>query len=77
MPVTMRRIDPVKSLFEFTVRGRGQFPFDMLRYDQCWPKAEAPDVPALTRTAEERSLTLLGTHSPTVERWRSFGWRVT
>jgi hypothetical protein len=23
----------------FTVRGRGQFPFDMLRYDSCYPQS--------------------------------------
>lgn len=77
MPVSMRRIDPVKSVFEFTVRGKGDFPIDMLRYDQCWPKSESPDVPAMTRTREERSLTLVGLCSPTEDRWASFGWRVT
>ena len=77
MPVTMRRVDPVKSMFEFTVRGRGQFPFDMLRYDQCWPKSSAPDVSALWHTDDERTVTLVGICSPTVDRWASFGWRVT
>ena len=77
MPTTSHRIEPVKNLVTFTVRGKGQFPFDMLRYDTCWPKFESPDVPALTRTDEERSLTMQGLREPTEDRWRSFGWRVT
>lgn len=28
------------KLYEFTVEGSGLFPFDMLRYDQCWPKSQ-------------------------------------
>lgn len=26
-------------LRHFTVRGRGEFPLDMLRYDSCWPRS--------------------------------------
>lgn len=81
MPVTMRRIDPVKSLYEFTVIGRGEFPFDMLRYDQCWPKSETKDAPALHPRGnwlkELREVNLVGLHSPTADRWESFGWKVT
>lgn len=28
---------PRIKVFSFTVKGSGQFPLDMLRYDQCWP----------------------------------------
>lgn len=27
----------MKKYFEITVSGRGQFPFDMLRFSRCWP----------------------------------------
>lgn len=81
MPATPRRIDPVRSLFEYTVEGKGEFPFDMLRYDQCWPKRSAEDVvnmaphhPGIVR--EVRRVTLVGFNSPTVDRWTSFGWKV-
>ncbi len=30
----------------FTVEGSGMFPYDMLRYDQCWPSSEQ-DSPRL------------------------------
>jgi hypothetical protein len=82
MPATNRRIDPVKSLWEFTVEGKGEFPFDILRYDQCWPKRESEDSVSLapfergSRFRETRQVTLVGMSEPTDGRWRSFGWRV-
>jgi hypothetical protein len=39
-----------KTLFKFTVVGSGVFPFDMLRYDQCWPASEN-DSAAIERTS--------------------------
>jgi len=33
--------------YEFTVEGRGWFPVDMLRYDQCWPRRESEDTPQI------------------------------
>ena len=33
--------------FTFTVRGRGAFPIDMLRYDACWPTT-AEDAQKIT-----------------------------
>lgn len=83
MPVTARHLGSgsLRSLYEYTVEGRGEFPFDMLRYDQCWPKRESEDVvnmapshPGMRR--EVRRVTLVGTHSPTEGRWESFGWKV-
>jgi len=82
MPATKRRIDPVKSFYEFTVEGKGEFPFDMLRRDQCWPRRESHDVTALAphhRSSvlrETRQVQLVGLCEPTEGRWASFGWRV-
>lgn len=81
MPATTRRIDPVKSVFEFTVEGKGTFPIDMLRYDSCWPASEGRDVPEISLSAiqgrqHQHRVTLIGLREPTVGRWESFGWRV-
>lgn len=72
---------PTKQLHEFTVKGGGLFPFDMLRYDQCWPKSESTDSAAIERTTRHghggtEEVTLVGLNSPTQGRWQSFGWRV-
>lgn len=69
------------KLYEFTVEGDFVFPFDMLRYDRCWPKTEATDVPNIgihnTRvTLPKRQVTLVGLNPPTYKRWESFGWPV-
>lgn len=70
------------KLVEFTVLGRGEFPLDMLRYDQCWPKRESVDVIAIGRTFDRRhardahDITLVGLRQPTAARWKSFGWEV-
>lgn len=63
---------------EFTVEGRGAFPYDMLRYDQCWPKYERETI-ALDRQTDLRTITLVtdAPTTPTHGRWESFGWRVT
>jgi hypothetical protein len=71
----------------FTVRGAGQFPYDMLRYDQCFPADEgqssllsdnpltSPDeffrVP---RTVKMKRIVDSSKRLPTVDRWKSFGW---
>jgi len=62
----------------FTVEGAGQFPFDMLRYDACWPyrgvdaaKLEHHQLDRRRVTVESRSRT-----TPTTARWQSFGWSV-
>lgn len=68
---------------EFTVQGFGTFPFDMLRYDQCWPKSEKLDSTAIERSTRREypteRVTLLSDapNVPTTGRWRSFGWTVT
>lgn len=69
------------NLYEFTVTGSRDFPVDMLRYDRCWPAHESDSTTMATACdpgALGLSLTIVmrGMRSPTVERWRSFGWSV-
>lgn len=76
----------------FTVRGRGEFPLDMLRYDCCWPR-RSEDVMKIQpgyhdATADSRNElgvrdVDLAMYTPIkrgsfteVGRWRSFGWEV-
>lgn len=58
----------------YTVKGRGIFPLDMLRYDACWPR----DSKAVEEIGnrELRSLDLTSNQPPSKERWSSFGWHV-
>ena len=62
---------------EFIVVGSGQFPLDMLRYDECFPLS-AEDVEHLS--ARGRRYVHLGSYKtvgvPTRGRWESFNWRV-
>ena len=76
----------------FVVEGVGQFPVDMLRYDQAVPWSEVDSGKIATdwgsrEALEPRQVAVLrhvsvpkprpgGLGWPTVERWRSFGWRV-
>lgn len=68
--------------YEFTVTGRFDFPFDMLRYDRCWPKAE-DQITAMAPHSrgslhrETRSVRMRGLNEPTIGRWHSFGWDVS
>ncbi len=79
-------------LRHFTVRGRGEFPLDMLRYDCCWPRI-GEDVMKIRPcyanvTAESKdNLTTrevtLSTYAQTKRgqlaeagRWDSFNWQV-
>lgn len=64
----------------FTVRGSGQFPVDMLRYDGCFPSSQ-DDVAFAFTQRDERSVTLVSYTSMkqtrvTPARWESFGWKV-
>lgn len=65
----------------YTVRGSGQFPADMLRYDQSWPERDS-DAVLLTRSDAIRLVdgpreVRLVTHGViTPQRWLSFGWQV-
>jgi len=75
---------------KFAVEGRGEFPFDMLRYDGCFPAdtASAGQLPeAEFHTVDgkvkrhRRTIYLMHVGStpfwePTYDRWASFGWSV-
>jgi len=65
------------KLYIYTVEGSGNFPWDMLRYDACWP-ARMVDVNNLQwSTMRERRLVLLRSiRAPTIDRWKSYGWDV-
>ena len=68
--------------YRFTVEGSGEFPFDMLRYDRCWPKDESHDVVNMTSYSRDRfslrkrQVELIGLNDPTSARWASFGWKI-
>lgn len=68
----------------FTVEGGGTFPFDMLRYDACYPASER-ESPGLDWQGQPglRQVTLVHrvlkdenlSNYPS-PRWPSFGWHV-
>jgi len=72
-----------RAIFEFYVTGTGMFPFDMLRYDACWPasssdasKMEDSTWSAPDRKSGPRSIMMRSYCAPTVDRWSSFTWSV-
>lgn len=77
---------PVKLyMITFDVIGKGHFPYDMLRYDQCHPyNAEDAEKLAITEVSERgyfRTIKLVKYTTdkraePTYGRWASFGWSV-
>jgi hypothetical protein len=68
---------PPRRLF-FVVEGDGRFPFDMLRYDQCWPASEADSLRLADEWTAPRRIVLItdSVTAPTVDPWRSHGWSV-
>lgn len=63
----------------FTVTGRGSFPLDMLRWDQCYP--QGPDDVANIDVGQRREIKLVHVGDrrhwePTKDRWASFNWVV-
>jgi hypothetical protein len=66
-------------VYEYWVSGRGVFPFDMLRYDSCWPSS-AEDAVKLDwgnmGGHSQRSVKMRSYQEPTVDRWSSFLWTV-
>lgn len=67
------------GIYRATFQGMGTFPFDMLRYDDCWP--ESPDdalnigvTPVNRRYRERRRVTVVAHNDFAIERWMSFGW---
>jgi hypothetical protein len=70
-------------ILEVEVEGRGPFPIDMLRYDGCYPVREAEDSYHGVGLREPecyegvRRVRLYTVRERlTVDRWRSFGWKV-
>lgn len=63
------------ELRHFTVTGSGQFPMDMLRYDNCWPYT-SEDAVNMTEHGR-RSIHLVTRYrgAPTAGRWASFAWK--
>jgi hypothetical protein len=62
----------------FTVVGRGDFPIDMLRYDECKFATDADETAAgIGYISGRRSVTVISeTKRPTPARWESYGWIV-
>jgi len=70
----------------FVVKGRGDIPFDMLRYDYCYPATSEDAVNLASSWCSDRPLdtrtitlnrTVFGAKvMPTTARWKSFGWVV-
>lgn len=74
-------------IVSFSVRGSGEFPFDMLRYDGCHPVNESQardiartyakgDAPLTPRTVRLETRGRPRIWFPTEGRWNSFGWVV-
>lgn len=68
------------TLFVYWVTGRGQFPYDMLRHDACWPAksndADKLDWHGMADYNAQRSICMYSWRAPTVDRWSSFLWSV-
>lgn len=63
----------------FTVQGSGEFPFDMLRYDECWPYYGEDSTRlsgSFDRALRRVVLATRKEGNPTDGRWHSFGWEV-
>ena len=71
-------------MYRFTVCGRGEFPYDMLRKEQCHPASQGDsdsmsyNVIRLTaqKYKELRAINLIGNTPPNRKEWESFGWHV-
>lgn len=71
-----------KAQVRYSVIGSGQFPVDMLRYDNAIPAKEddagkiAPSRWADSSAFDERTVELKSEFYPTEGRWESFGWSI-
>ena len=64
---------------KFVVEGSGEFPFDMLRYDACYPLNERDSYKLRSSSDVQcrRRVVLKSLNHPTTSgRWESYGWRV-
>lgn len=65
------------------IQGRGEFPFDMLRYDSCYPNSERDSSlmggSARWNQTERWSICVRSANENkwTVGRWESFGVKIT
>ena len=78
-----------KYACEFTVKGLGRIPMDMLRYDRATPltqkdasECENPSYDEQADRSGDVSIRLVRftehkDDHPTVGRWKSFGWEVS
>lgn len=71
------------KVYEFYAVGHGDFPFDMLRTDACFPCGPedaaqlAPnDLGTLEGHRRLRNIKLRSYQQPTPERWSSFVWSI-
>jgi len=66
------------KVITFTVMGKGRFPFDMLRYDQCFPCDGISVHNTEADTVAVRSVKLISIASAGITslRWASFNWYV-
>ena len=63
--------------WQFVVEGKGQFPTDMLRYDNCYPVIETEANKMRSHSIESYQVTLRTEKAYiTPERWNSFLWVV-
>ena len=65
-------------LTRFTVEGRGQFPYDMLRYDSCYPRTGIDAAKLVERGPRRIEMVMVDHygHGPERQRWASFLWTV-
>jgi len=66
--------------YKYEVQGRGDFPWDMLRYDRVYPTTSpSPSMHAIASNSniwrEVRTVELMG-NGCTPDRWASFLWSV-
>jgi len=67
----------------FEVEGCGRVPYDMLRYDRCWP-ADEPTAHRIEKARADNTVRRFrliryvadDTHEPCVPRWAGFGWKI-
>jgi hypothetical protein len=70
-----------KKRYRYVVTGKGQFPFDMLRYDRAcpWSSDDARKLgawPVDETFLKPRSIEMTSHNPPTIARWASFNWSV-
>ncbi len=66
-----------RTLYTYAVSGAGQFPYDMLRYDECWPVNDQGSAGMNVDWAGgKRDILMRSYKEPTMARWNSFNWRV-